>query len=708
MRKLTIKLLLLTLAITLYPCAPRTVHAAVISKMPSSLGLVGYWKLDEGNGTIAGDSSGLGNNGSLVNSPTWTTGKRGGAMLFSNPAHNGSFVSVPNFDYGVMRQGSETASWTLSIWARQTPGNGGENVLIGRDGCNGGIYTYNGGYAFAIKTDACWTNSQSIYATPTNMDAWHHLVAVYNSRAMTFYVDGVSAGTATFSATMNAYATTLGIGAGGGSYYAFNGALDDARVYNRALSGSEVTALYQSGAVKMISGAKPSQISGLIGWWDAADADQVKSGSDCTGTVANGGSIGCLKDKSASGNNMTQPTVGSRPTYQLNIKNGNAVVRMASQTLYTSTNFPAPVTVIYAAHHTGGLNGRMLSGVSNNWLLGYWGGGKRQAYFEGWVSAAGSPSSDTGWNTYSAVIPGSGQNTLVYENGSQVFSNQGGVTGPNGLTLDGEYSEFSNGETGEVLVYNRALTDAERSSVERYLNNKWAVGYSGVARATNTGISSSRNSRLTNGLVGLWSFDGADISGTTLYDRSGQGNNATISGGQVAPGRVGQGYAFVVGTERVYTASNAILNTDTHTISFWIKFNTNSTYWGQILDYRPAGSDRSPGIWTYSGSNCIHWRYDPGNSGPTSCGGPAGENTYYTVGEWYHITGVKNGGTFTFYVNGVQQEQGAVPNPKTAGNASVEMGSASSAAAIVSLDDVRVYNRALSASEVYQLYSLGK
>ena len=41
--------------------------------LTGSTGLVGYWKFDEGSGTTAGDSSGKGNAGELVNTPTWST-----------------------------------------------------------------------------------------------------------------------------------------------------------------------------------------------------------------------------------------------------------------------------------------------------------------------------------------------------------------------------------------------------------------------------------------------------------------------------------------------------------------------------------------------------------------------------------------------------------------------------------------------------------
>ena len=47
-------------------------------------GLVGWWKLDDGSGTSAMDSSGNGNTGTLNNSPTWTTsGMNGGALTFN-------------------------------------------------------------------------------------------------------------------------------------------------------------------------------------------------------------------------------------------------------------------------------------------------------------------------------------------------------------------------------------------------------------------------------------------------------------------------------------------------------------------------------------------------------------------------------------------------------------------------------------------------
>ena len=68
----------------------------------------------------------------------------------------------------------------------------------------------------------------------------------------------------------------------------------------------------------------------------------------------------------------------------------------------------------------------------------------------------------------------------------------------------------------------------------------------------------SQNQKLTNGLVGLWSFDGADMAGTVAYDRSGQGNNGTLTNGpSKAIGKIGQGLQFDGVDDRVPSGTSA-------------------------------------------------------------------------------------------------------------------------------------------------------
>src|SRR3989344_6948684 len=87
----------------------------------------------------------------------------------------------------------------------------------------------------------------------------------------------------------------------------------------------------------------------------------------------------------------------------------------------------------------------------------------------------------------------------------------------------------------------------------------------GVTQKTTntTQLNPSQNSLMTNGLVGLWTFDGADISGTTAYDRSANTNNGTLTNGPVVTlGRLGQAVDFDGSNDYVSVADNATLDFD--------------------------------------------------------------------------------------------------------------------------------------------------
>jgi hypothetical protein len=53
----------------------------------------------------------------------------------------------------------------------------------------------------------------------------------------------------------------------------------------------------------------------------------------------------------------------------------------------------------------------------------------------------------------------------------------------------------------------------------------------GITHINTTSANLQTGTTLASGLVGLWTFDGGDIHGTTAYDRSGQGNDGTLTGG---------------------------------------------------------------------------------------------------------------------------------------------------------------------------------
>jgi prepilin-type N-terminal cleavage/methylation domain-containing protein len=206
-------------------------------------GLIGWWPLN-GNGN---DQSGNGKDGTIYGA-TFATGYNGssnGALSF-NGVNN--YMNITSFDPTFLESSSFGASWTLSIWTKWGGNYNEEGVIMGKEGCNGGFYGFSYRFVFAIKGSECWTGAQSIYGSVMDSTSWHFLVGTYQAGTMAFYEDGTLQGTATLTNMYTEYGDTLGIGSGGWSNWEYNGLLDDARVYNRALSASEVSNLYSAGA----------------------------------------------------------------------------------------------------------------------------------------------------------------------------------------------------------------------------------------------------------------------------------------------------------------------------------------------------------------------------------------------------------------------------------------------------------------------------
>jgi len=171
------------------------------------------------------------------------------------------------------------------------------------------------------------------------------------------------------------------------------------------------------------------------------------------------------------------------------------------------------------------------------------------------------------------------------------------------------------------------------------------------------------------------------------------------------PGTRGTALRFDGVDDFVRVTDPVSLRVQTHTLGFWIQFNsvTAGVFRGILRKYG-AGSDRAPGIWRHdTHPQRLHWVYNPGNLGFGAVG-PGGSGTNFNLDEWYHILGVKEGTTLRFHVNGRFVASAAAPDPITQGAGDFIFG----AAPAVILDDVRIYSRALTASEIQTLYAQTK
>jgi hypothetical protein len=248
-----------------------------------------WWKLDEGSGTLAGDTSGDGNNGTLVNSPTWTAGEINGALSF-NGLNN--YVSTPAINL------SGASAVSVSLWVNRTYSNTGGHALF--ESTRDSNETTTGFMFFPDDASSCSGGGMLVglrgnagynlkcYAQPTS-GVWHHLVAVFDKsqsalNEVSLYVDGVlqtAQDQTSSSANTNNFGTDplyLMCRGGGGDFC--SGMIDDFRVYDRTLSGAEVQQLYALG-----SNTVP--VPGLVCWWKL-DEGSGTSATDSSGSGNNG------------------------------------------------------------------------------------------------------------------------------------------------------------------------------------------------------------------------------------------------------------------------------------------------------------------------------------------------------------------------------------------------------------------------------------
>ncbi len=228
--------------------------------------LVGWWRFNDGSGTTAMDSSGNNRHGVLVNDPVWVTGVYGGALEFAGDSR----VAVPGYEGILGSQARTSAAWvnvtktsaSIITWG---PAGGGTKWVM---------RTHNSPAVLRLEC-----GQGNTWATTDLVDGeWHHVAAVLEDDGspdvseVKLYVDGaldpIAAG-----GTPRAINTTTGgdlqIGYdlnNTGRTYA--GLMDEVRIYDRALSDSEIQALMNDpGLVTQALAPDPSDAAIIDTTW---------------------------------------------------------------------------------------------------------------------------------------------------------------------------------------------------------------------------------------------------------------------------------------------------------------------------------------------------------------------------------------------------------------------------------------------------------
>jgi hypothetical protein len=210
--------------------------------------LMGEWHMDSVAGSVTPDSSGNGNDLQVVGA-TQVAGRWGNAFSFNGTTN--ALESAAKY---------QPTDVTVVAWVKGTsPGNYKDIVSQGGDpSCSVASYALytgaGGGLEFYIATNTT-TAILSAAESPSSLwdGNWHAVAGVYDGDSVALYVDGVEVGSPT-SATGSAidYSlpdTSFEVGDFHACLgFAFSGAIDEVRVYNRALSYAEIAELQSSSA----------------------------------------------------------------------------------------------------------------------------------------------------------------------------------------------------------------------------------------------------------------------------------------------------------------------------------------------------------------------------------------------------------------------------------------------------------------------------
>ena len=619
----------------------------VTQKNPIGTGLVGWWTFD-GKGTSNGrmlDLSGNNNSLFLKNISTST---------FYTSGIIGQGINCDGVDDNLLLTSDPigTGAVSISMWIKpRSFGTSGLGTMIWGNTTRFRI-TSSSGNKLEFTSDNFTTSAFSA-ANSIVLNKWSHIVAVRNSsNQVTLYVNGVVSGTANQSSGTPSGSTVGTICESVTSSNRFDGSVDDIKVYNTALSSSAITKLYDQGIGKNNITPKLPLRSGVVAWW-------TFDGKDITNGVVN----------DISGNS----------------KNGN-LINISTSTFYTSGKIGQ------------GLN---FDGIDDYISLGNVSSSINSISF--WIKARNTTKKImdlNGTQSIESIVGTISANSFtsptVYVNGivaSSITANTwyhvvittNTPISASSVDVGRISTSYYQGVLDDVRFYNKVLSLSDVKKI-------YTEGVSKV-QSTNTSIDS-----LKSGLLGWWTFDGKNISNGRIIDLSSNNNSMyplSISTSTFyTPGRIGQGLNFDGVNDFTVAQSNiTIPASNVFSISFWMMDNGLS-----------SGATISIGNYVFCRRNgtAMNCTVDGNLSGSATT--PAG--TFDR--KWHHIVYTVNGNNQSIYKDGVIGTPATETVTSPSGTVRFGNRPASSSFFLGVLDDIRVYDRVLTTTEINKLYSMGK
>ncbi|MHC4117739.1 MAG: LamG-like jellyroll fold domain-containing protein [Planctomycetota bacterium] len=639
----------------------------VLGVIPQSVGygadpsLVGWWTFDDGAGTTPLDSSDYGRHGEFVGSPQWSTGQIGGALQTSA----GNYVVIPGYT-GILGPSPRTTT----AWIKTTDADG---VIIGWGLLSPGtkwimrVNQVGGGGQLRCEVDSGYHYG----TTSVNDDEWHHVAVVLeddgspNITEVKLFVDGVrDADNADMADepidTIEDMNVTIGQNPHNLNSRAYDGLLDEIRVYDRALTEAEIQAVMNEAGQG----------------FPTARAPEPEDGSLYVNTWANlkwrPGDFAVSNDIYFS-TNFDDVNDGAEAAFAGNTAMSSQVVGFPG--------FPAPGGLEPGVTYYWRVDGINETDPNSPWRGEVWSFfvPPKTAYNPDPADGMKFIDTDVTLN-WTGGFDAKLHTVYFGDNRDNVAAAAGALPqtdatfAPGALELDKTYY-------WRIDEFDGALT---------HTGNVWSF-------TTVPDIPVNEDPNLT----AWWTFD--ENMGTTALDWSGHGNHATLVGPQWSvPGRHGDA-GLIMGSATYLTIDNLTYDSadiPEVTVCAWI--STRSPAAQYIASFDRDNYWRLEVNGTGAGDGQIGWDVMT-SSGQVDLS----SLTRIDDGRWHHVCGVFDNGRMTIYIDGRAEPSvtggttfgSGNPRPGIIGGNS-EAGGYNGGNPVDYLDDLRIYDRALTAEEI--------
>jgi len=712
---------------------------------PSGKTAIATYMLDNNATDISGNY-----NGTEANI-TYNTGKYGGAAIFNGSS---SGINLPSsLNTSVI---DATGAFSISMWINANDistiqylfcSNTSNNVDLGINTNSQGVgkivwTIYNTSYSYLISTTTITTN------------AWYNIVVTYNNGLSELFINGASQGTITKTLLESSIEPTLGYRNTGGSVR-FNGKLDQVRIYNTALSSTDVSNIYNNEAQANSGGGTAAESSLTLTGGTAYDVTVGAGGIDTytSGGSSPNGASSIFSTITSLGGGGAGATSGSSTT--ANGKDGGSGGGAGSNTSGSPGNgtlgqgYIGGTALFYGGSYAGGGGGGALSPGGNSasstvagnggsqlnlaitgTSIGYAGGGAGSLYGTGTVgtndSSGGPAAPSSGSSVSGGPAPfnlGGGGGGANHRSGTtNIFGGSGGsgvvilrypTASVSSFTTTGTLNTPST--TNTVADNNYPTTNTAYYQLDGnangYLttNDLGTLDYpSGTGCVALYELNGNANGYLTTTDLSTVNYP-AGAGCIALYELNGNANDTsnTYNGSDTDitynTGAFDQAAVFNGSSSKI-EVSNPVIPNGASSISFW---------------YNPEGSTGTEyilgqGVATASKGVTVYWTSQSFGAlvakGTSSLAGSATGSTTYSTTSWHNVVftwdGTSSSNAFKVYVNGSLLVEG------TSDTSSSSIGTYTNFAigglqggtfASGSIDQVRIFNTALTQSQVTTL-----